>query len=219
MCGEADRPDATEAAFTICHTRCRVSLWAPRARNKYGELFPDARAARPRTSIRPKRAAPISPRARSVPCRPSPAPAYTPSPVSNLQVLHSQFPTPATPPHRRPQASPDRAPQSHLRFSNPKLLADQPDVFSISSRASALGSTFHCFGESIFKVGIVIDLPVYQQMPVQMPQRRKLPTHRPPIHSVGEQLLNEIPTSLRWAFAKTRLRVSRNSANWQISVV
>ena len=34
MCGDAVRPEVAEAAFTICHTRCRVSLWAPRARKR-----------------------------------------------------------------------------------------------------------------------------------------------------------------------------------------
>src|SRR5258708_3351302 len=39
MCGDACRPEVTDAAPTICHTRCRDSLRPPRAMNNKGEFF------------------------------------------------------------------------------------------------------------------------------------------------------------------------------------
>jgi hypothetical protein len=38
MCGEAARPEATEAARTICQMRWRVSFRPPRAMNSSGEF-------------------------------------------------------------------------------------------------------------------------------------------------------------------------------------
>ena len=40
MCGDAERPDADDAAFTICHTRCRVSRCAPPRQKQIGRILP-----------------------------------------------------------------------------------------------------------------------------------------------------------------------------------
>src|ERR1700748_3444255 len=37
----------------------------------------------------------------------------------------------------------------------------------------------------------MLDSLIQQQISIKMPQRRELPTHAPPIHAIGKQLLHE----------------------------
>ena len=64
--------------------------------------------------------------------------------------------------------------------------------FAISSRASALGRTFHCRGVSRFSVGVVSDVAVEHQVLVEVAQGRELARHRTSINMVGKEMVEEV---------------------------
>ena len=101
MCGLACRPEAADAARTICQTRWRVSLRPPRAMKRNGEFRDEFWTVRSlstspvafrqgpgahRQDIPPAHPAQTFPTAQSVPCRPCRAPACSRIELQVFQV-------------------------------------------------------------------------------------------------------------------------------------
>ena len=173
MCGDACRPEAAEASPTICHTRCRVNLRPPRAINSSGEFLVEtidtlvaffagwairipASTGRPcaRYSDSASCAGLPSGTIRSL----SPFPRTSMYPDSNFKSSSVAFTiseTRSAPAYNNSSIARSRIASAVASFCPrvPARAAGAANVDSTSSRANDFGNTFHCRGDSIFKVG------------------------------------------------------------------
>ena len=208
MCGDACRPDAADASPTICHTRCRVSLCAPRARKSSGEFSRRRRRLASSTSTRQHR-----PRLRQIfPQRilrrlPQRHNAFLVTLAANQHVSRLKLQVfdfgvdyfrnaqRSRVEHFEHGAVAKRQSRGFLRLRTTCVLrrerSGQRGLHLVARQR--LGQHLPLPRRLNVQSWVVIDFLVEQQIPVEMPQRRKLPPHAAPVHLIGKKLLQKFP--------------------------